>query len=95
VERELGGGTKVVSIYRSHPGTVLAPKAHQIGAKAPSDWRQRSPPLLYTPRATWTISVAGPTCKGYQMAENKQNMNGMTCKAKKFRAVAPICGQLF
>jgi len=45
--------------------------------------------------ATWIISLTDPTCKGYQTVKNKQNKDGMACKAKKFRAVALVCGQLF
>ena len=48
---------------------------------------------LHRPRATWTISFAGPTYKGYQTAKNKQNNDGMACKAKKFRAVCDKTAQ--
>jgi hypothetical protein len=65
-----------------HSLTALAPKAHQIDAKAPSDWSQPSPSLLCTPRARWTISMADPTYKGYQTAEKQMEheRNGFSGK---------------
>ena len=35
---------------------------------------------LHRPRTTWTISLGGPTCKGYQTAKNKYNKDGMAYK---------------
>jgi len=79
---------------------VFMPRPEEDEQKRPRDKKtnvavNHSQHDLHRSRATWTISLVGPTCKDYQTAKNKQNKDGMACKAKKFRAVAPVCGHLF